>query len=139
MTPGAASSTEPEVHPLDRKEPHPRRKVRVAAVVVSLCAGVLFLAALGRDQLRCRDACYGAPPLSRYGSLTYEPGHPWTRYTGSWQWSAQSALGHLALLAAIVALVLAATQRRNPVPAMLVSIAAMVAWGTWVALSPATS
>jgi hypothetical protein len=146
MAPGAPSSnppgsrsSEPDVHPLDRKAPHPRRTVRIAAVLVGLCAGVVFLAALGRDQLRCKDACYGPAPLSRYGSITYEPGHPWTRYAGSWQWSAQSALGHLALVAAIVALVLAATQRRNPVPAMLISVATMVAWATWVALSPATS
>jgi hypothetical protein len=100
---------------------------------------VVFLFADGRDNLRCRDNCYGPPPLSRYGSLTYEPGHPWTRYAGSWQWSAQIGLGYLAVLSAVLALALAATDARNPVPPLVVSILAMIAWVVWVALSPATS
>lgn len=116
-----------------------RTRIRAAAIIVTLAAGVVFLVAYGRDQLRCKDACYGPAPSSRYGSTTYEPGHPWTRYAGSWEWSAQSALGHLALIAALVGLVLAAMGRRNPLPAMLVSVIAMVAWGTWVALSPPMS
>jgi hypothetical protein len=118
---------------------HPRRRVRVAAIVVTLTSVVLFLFADGRDNLRCKDNCYGPPPLSRYGSLTYEPGHPWTRYAGSWQWSAQIGLGYLALIAAVLALGLAATDARNPVRPLIVSVLAMIAWVVWVALSPATA
>jgi hypothetical protein len=118
---------------------HPRRRVRVAAIVVMLTSIVVFLFADGRDNLRCKDNCYGPPPLSRYGSMTYEPGHPWTRYAGSWQWSGQIGLGYLAVLSAVLALALAATDARNPVRPLVVSVVAMIAWIVWVALSPATS
>jgi len=113
-----------------------RARVRMASIALALVAGVVFLAAYGRDQQRCKDLCYGSPPLSKYGSITYEPGHPWTRYAGSWQWTGQSILGHLGLIAAVVAVGLAATDGRNPVPALAVSVLAMIAWGTWVGLSP---
>jgi hypothetical protein len=113
-----------------------RARVRVMSIALALVAGVVFLFAYGRDQQRCKDLCFGPPPLSKYGSITYEPGHPWTRYAGSWQWTGQSILGHLGLIAAVVAVGLAATDSRNPVPALVVSVLAMVAWGTWVALSP---
>lgn len=113
-----------------------RARVRGISIALTLVAGIVFLFAYGRDQQRCKDLCFGPPPLSKYGSITYEPGHPWTRYAGSWQWSGQSILGHLGLIAAVIALGLAATDSRNPVPALVVSVLAMVAWGTWVGLSP---
>jgi hypothetical protein len=123
----------------DAVQRHPRRRVRMAAIGTLLAALVLFLFADGRDGFRCRDSCYGAPPMSRYGSLSYEPGHPWTRYADSWQWSAQIGLAYLALFAAVLAVGLAATDGRNAVPPTVVSGAAMVAWIVWVVLSPATS
>src|SRR4051794_10821303 len=115
-----------------------RARMRVMSIALALVAGVVFLFAYGRDQQRCKDLCFGPPPLSRYGSITYEPGHPWTRYAGSWQWTGQSILGPLGLIAAVVAVGLAATDGRNPVPALVVSVLAMVAWGAWVGLSPST-
>lgn len=115
-----------------------RARLRLAAIALMPVATVVFLAAYGRDQQRCKDLCFGPPPLSKYGSITYEPGHPWTRYAGSWQWSGQSILGHLGLIAAVIAVGLAATDSHNPVPALVVSVLAMVAWGTWVGLSPPT-
>jgi hypothetical protein len=116
-----------------------RARIRLAALAWLPVATVVFLVAYGRDQTRCKDACFGRPPLSKYGSITYEPGHPWTRYAGSWQWSAQSALAHLGLVAALVALGLAATDGRNPRPALAVSVVAMAAWGIWAGFSPPTS
>jgi len=116
-----------------------RSRIRALAILVTVVAGIVSLAAHGRSDLRCKGDCYGSPPLSRYGSLTYEPGHPWTRYADSWQWGAQAALGYLGVIAALIGLGLAATDRRNPMSAVVVSVVAMVAWGAWVVLSPPTS
>jgi hypothetical protein len=114
------------------------KRQRLLAVVVCIASLAVFLLANGRANLRCKGNCYGSPPLSRYGSITYEPGHPWTRYADSWQWSAQSALGDVALLAAVVGLGLAATRFRSPVIALIVSVVAALAWALWVAASPST-
>lgn len=116
-----------------------RARVRAMAIALLPIATVVFLFAYGRNQMRCKDLCFGPPPLSKYGSITYEPGHAWTRYAGSWQWGAQAGLAYLGLAAALVGLGLAATDSRNPKPALVVSIVAMISWGTWVGLSPPTS
>lgn len=116
-----------------------RARIRWLAIAWLPVATVVFLAAYGRNQMRCKDACFGPPPLSKYGSITYEPGHAWTRYAGSWQWGAQSALAYAGIVAALVALGLAATDGRNPRPALAVSVVALLAWGAWVGLSPPTS
>jgi hypothetical protein len=116
-----------------------RARIRLAALGLVPVAFVVFLAAYGRNQMRCKDVCFGPPPLSKYGSITYEPGHPWTRYAGSWQWTGQSVLGHLGLIAALLALGLAATDSKNPRPALVGSVVAMIAWGVWVGFSPPTS
>src|SRR4051812_20206554 len=65
------------------------RRARIAAGVWAFLVFVFLLVASDRDRVRCHQTCYGDAPLSSYGSLTYEPGHPWTRYAHSWQWDAQ--------------------------------------------------
>src|SRR3954453_5555245 len=98
--------------------------------VLRWLAGILVLAtfvgldySLNRDALRCRQACYGAPATDRYGSSTYEPGHPWTNYATSWQWEAQNTMAHVAFFAACVGLALAATRSRDPRLALVISVA----------------
>lgn len=109
------------------------RSVGVATVVASV---VVWLVSRGRSVFRCRQECYGAPPLDQYGSLTYEPGHPWTYYADSWQWSAQHGLTQLAVVASLVGLGLALWSRRSPLPAFGLTVVALAAWGLWAALSP---
>jgi hypothetical protein len=116
--------------------PDDRRRRWPVGALLTAASVVVLLFSFGRDQSRCGQSCYGAAPSSRYGSITYEPGHPWTSYAGSWQWSAQNALAYLACLAAVVGLGLAVASRRNPVPAYLVAALAIAGWVAWVAMSP---
>src|SRR5436305_539364 len=73
-------------------------RLRWAGAALALASLVLFLESRTRAMFRCRQQCYGAPPVQGYGSSTYEPGHPWTSYAHSWQWSAQHGLTQFALI-----------------------------------------
>jgi hypothetical protein len=107
----------------------------VAAGMVAISV-VVFLASRSRAVFRCHQDCFGDPPLDRYGSLTYEPGHAWTRYADSWQWSAQHGLAQFAVVASLIGLGLALTARRNPLPAFVLTIVGLAAWTVWVLLAP---
>jgi hypothetical protein len=113
-----------------------RVRLRWFAGLMIVTSGTVFLISRGRTQFRCRQECYGKPALEQYGSLTYEPGHAWTRYADSWQWSVQHGLTQLAVIASIVGLALAATSSRNPVPAFGVTALGVTGWIVWVLLSP---
>lgn len=113
-----------------------RLRLRWAGAALFSAALVLFLASGNRASLRCGQDCFGAPPLDRYGSLTYEPGHPWTSYAGSWQWSAQHGLTQVAVVLSLIGLALAFFSQRNPMRVYLLAIVALVAWLAWLSLSP---
>lgn len=118
-------------------EPGGRRLLPWIAGLLALTSAVLLVVSWGRDATRCGESCYGRPAQSRYGSLTYESGHPWTSYADSWQWGAQNGVAHVALLAALVGLGLMAMSRRSPAPALWVAAVAMATWTVWVLTSPA--
>src|SRR3954454_18615456 len=56
----------------------------------------------------------------------------WRDDAGAWQWDAQLGLGVLGALCAFFAL-WAALTRRNPIPALCLSVAAWVGWWIWAA------
>ena len=83
-----------------------------------------------RDGVRCDQDCYGT-------YRTYEAGHPWTNYTGSWQWDAQNILMTIAFLAALAgSIFLIAHSRRRAVVLTIASLVLTAAFILWVQLSP---
>jgi len=108
----------------------------LGGAVLAVTTVVVFFLGYHRVHFRCRQECFGAAPRSDYGSLTYEPGHPWTRYAGSWQWSVQYGLAILALAAGLIGFGLAVFSERNPVRLYIVATVAAAAWVVWVLLSP---
>jgi hypothetical protein len=114
------------------------RAMRQAFAALTGCATALVLiVALGRDQQRCGQNCYGSAPLSHYGSMTYEPGHHWTQYAGSWQWSAQLALAWAAVAGCLLGLALVLLSRTRLWPFSLAT-AFVIGWTTWVVLEPSS-
>jgi hypothetical protein len=112
-----------------------RRWLRIGGMALGVLSLALLVVSTSRDATRCRDVCFGPAAKSRYGSQTYEPGHHWTAYADSWQWGAQNALVHVALVGAFLGVGLAAF-RRNPIAAYAVAVLALAAWGLWPPLSP---
>ena len=96
----------------------------------TLLALLLLLNAQRRDSVRCDQDCYGT-------FRTFEPGHPWTNYTDSWQWDAQNAIVSIGFFAAVVACVLLlASRRRHAMILTGASIALSAVYVAWVQLSP---
>ena len=95
-----------------------------------------FLLSGSRDHFKCRQECYGPPPLDMYGSQTFEPGHPWTSYAHAWQWSVQHGLTQLALVVSLLG-VAATLSERRPGRLYALSIVAVAVWAVWVLLTPA--
>lgn len=113
-----------------------RTWLRLFASAVMVACGAVFFISTHRIGVRCHQECYGAPPRSDYGSRSYEPGHPWTEYSSSWQWTAQHVLAIVALVAAAIALILAFGWGRRPRPALIVAGVALSSWTAWALLSP---
>jgi hypothetical protein len=114
----------------ERDRANPRRWIGRGIAVWTFLSLLLLLNAQRRDTVRCDQDCYGT-------FRTYEPGHAWTNYTGSWQWDAQNAVVSFGFIAAIVALVLLlASRRRQAVILTAVSIVLSAAYLIWVQLSP---
>lgn len=101
-----------------------------------VAAFAAWLHSQSRASLRCHQECYGEPPRDGFGSRTFEPGHPWTQYADSWQWSVQHGLVQLAVLVGIAGLGLALTRRRGPVALFGVTALLLAGWAVWVLLSP---
>ena len=106
------------------------------APAVLVVTATLFLLSDNRNHFRCHQDCYGPPPFDGYGSQTYEPGHPWTSYAHSWQWSVQHGLTELALLAGLIGLGMTLSERK-PARIYAVAIVALAAWAVWVLPTPA--
>jgi len=115
--------------------PAPRRLVGrgLAAALATAAAFFVFLFAAQHEVQNCGDSCYDG------GLRTFERGHAWTAYEGSWQWQAQWALGFLALGLAIAGLATASRLewRRRTARLVLASVACMALWGAWVLVEPA--
>jgi hypothetical protein len=107
------------------------RLVRVAAWAGALTAFVVLLMAVQRDPVRCHPDCFDG------SDRTFEAGHAWTAYSGSWQWEAQHAMGWLGLFAALWALYAAGRWSRRVTAASLGLMVALVAgWIVWVTVQP---
>jgi hypothetical protein len=112
-----------------------RSQFQRGGIVLATTAFFLFFASDNRNTGRCLQECYGDASRDFYGSRPYEPGHAWTSYADSWQWSAQHGLTQLALLASFLGFA-ATFAERNPLKLYVVSTAALVTWAIWVALTP---
>jgi hypothetical protein len=115
--------------------PRRRRLIERGATsaVATLLAFVVFLAAIQHEYKDCGDACYDG------GLRTYEPGHGWTAYQGSWQWQGQWALALLALVLGFAAI---ATSTRMGLTRwtrglLLATVVCSAAWIAWRVLEPA--
>ena len=112
----------------DRKDP--RRWIGRGVHVWTFVALLVLLNEQRRDGVRCGQDCYGE-------YRTYEPGHAWTNYPGSWQWDAQNILMTISFLVSVAAVVFLLNQRRRrAVVLTLVSLGLSVAFLAWVQLSP---
>jgi hypothetical protein len=113
-----------------------RRRLRergLTAGLVTVAAFAVFLVAIQHEITGCRDACYDN------GLRTYEGGHVWTAYDGSWQWQAQWLLGLLALVLGAASLATSTRMglRRRTTALLSASLAASVLWILWRVLEPA--
>jgi hypothetical protein len=107
------------------------RLVRVAAWSGALTAFVVLLMSVQRDPDRCHPDCFDGT------DRTFEAGHVWTAYSGSWQWEAQHAIGWLGLFAACWALYAAGRGSRRITAASLgLTVALVGGWIVWVTVQP---
>jgi len=114
----------------ERDRPNPRRWIGRGIGVWAFACLLVLLNEQRRDGVRCDQDCYGT-------YRTYEPGHPWTNYTDSWQWDAQNILMTIAFLVGVGGVVfLLAQRRRRAVVFTVASIVLTVAFIGWVQLSP---
>jgi hypothetical protein len=106
------------------------RTIRRGVSLATLFTLVLLLVDLNRDAVRCDQDCFGT-------YRTYEPGHAWTSYPGSWQWDAQNAIAGVAFVLAVAAFVYRlGSNLRRAVILMGASLSLSAIWIAWVALSP---
>ena len=96
-----------------------------------MTAFVVLLMAVQRDPDRCHPNCFDG------SDHTFEPGHVWTAYRGSWQWEVQHAMGWLALFASFWALYAAGRRsRRLTVASLGLTVGLLVVWIVWVTVQP---
>ena len=128
----AGSWTNRDFHDEVPRARRPMERGAVAAAV-TLLAFVVFLVAVQHEISGCGEACYDG------GLRSYEAGHAWTAYEGSWQWQAQWVLALAALGLGLAAL--ATTTRmglRRWTQWLLVgSVACSALWIVWRVLEPA--
>jgi hypothetical protein len=114
----------------ERDRPNPRRWIGRGIGAWAVLALLILLNEQRRDGVRCDQDCYGT-------YRTYEPGHPWTNYTDSWQWDAQNILMTIAFLVGVAGVVcLLAQKRRRAVILTVASIVLTAGFIAWVQLSP---
>jgi hypothetical protein len=114
-----------------RDAKNPRRWIPRGIWICSFLTLLLLLNEQRRDSVRCDQDCYGE-------YRTYEPGHAWTNYPGSWQWDAQNVLMSIAFAVSIAAIVFLLRQRRREAVILtIVSLSLSAIFIAWVQLSPA--
>jgi hypothetical protein len=104
----------------------------ITTSLVAVATFFVFLFAAQHEAANCEDACYGGP------LRTYEPGHAWTAYDGSWQWQAQWGMGLIAFLLGLAALATVSRYRLRAWTVRLSVVALVVAagWIAWRFLEP---
>ncbi len=114
----------------ERDRPNRRRWIGRGIGAWAFVSLLVLLNEQRRDSVRCDQDCYGT-------YRTYEPGHPWTNYTDSWQWDAQNILMTIAFLFSLGGVgFLLAQRRRRAVILTVASIVLTAAFIAWVQLSP---
>jgi hypothetical protein len=107
------------------------RTVRVLAWATALTGFVVLMMEIQRDPNRCHPNCFDG------SDNTFEAGHVWTAYAGSWQWEAQLVLGWGACLFGLWALYAAGRKARwQTVASLGVSLGAILVWIAWVTVQP---
>jgi len=136
---GAASSTDPEAHWVGWRDADLRiersrgrlRAVRALAWVAALTGFVVLLMDVQRDPDRCHPNCFDGSDHS------FEGGHVWTAYYGSWQWEAQLVIGWAAFLLGLWALYAAGRKARwQSIASLGGAVALLVIWMVWVTVQP---
>lgn len=102
------------------------------AVLLLMATFIVFIYAAQHEQAGCHPDCYDG------AQRTYEPGHAWTAYAGSWQWQAQWTLAFVGVLAAALSMFAETRPRLSfSVPALRsVAVLAAGGWLLWVLLEP---
>jgi hypothetical protein len=110
------------------------RVVRGLAWAIALTGFVVLLMDVQRDPDRCHPNCFDG------SDHTFEPGHVWTAYAGSWQWDAQLVIGWAACLFGLWALYAAGRKAPWQTLASLGGAALLIAvWIVWLTVQPSPS
>ena len=108
-----------------------RQAVRLLAWATALTGFVVLLLDVQRDPDRCHQNCFDG------SDNTFEAGHVWTAYGGSWQWDAQLIIGWLAFIASLWALYAAGRKGPRQTTASLgLAIGLLLVWIVWVTVQP---
>jgi hypothetical protein len=114
-----------------RQSARGRIAIRALAVGIALTGFVVLLMNIQRDTDRCHQNCFDG------SDNTFEAGHAWTAYFGSWQWDAQLVIGWLGFLASLWALYAAGRKsRRATVASLGLSLGLIALWIVWVTVQP---
>jgi hypothetical protein len=138
---GAASRAEAEPEPewVDWRDADMRvepgrarlRIVRLLAWATAVTGFVVLLMDVQRDPGRCHPDCFDG------SDNTFEGGHVWTAYFGSWQWDAQLVLGWGACAFAMWALYAAGRRGRwQTVASLGLALFCIAAWIAWITVQP---
>jgi len=107
------------------------RAVRALAWATALTGFVVLLMDVQRDPDRCHPNCYDG------SDHTFEAGHVWTAYPGSWQWEAQFVIGWGTFLFGLWALYAAGRKGRwQTVASLGVGVVLLLVWIVWVTVQP---
>jgi hypothetical protein len=107
------------------------RAVRALAWATAPTGFVVLMMEVQRDPNRCHPNCFDG------SDNTFESGHVWTAYAGSWQWDVQLVLGWGACLFGLWALYAAGRKARwQTVVSLGVALAAILVWIVWVTVQP---
>jgi hypothetical protein len=108
-----------------------RRVLRLLTWATAVTAFVVLLMDVQRDPVRCHPNCFDG------SDNTFEAGHVWTGYFGSWQWEAQFLIGWAGFLAAVWAAYTAGRRSRAATIASLgLSVGCVLVWIVWVTVQP---
>jgi hypothetical protein len=114
-----------------RQSGRARRAVRLLAWATALTGFVVLLLDVQRDPNRCHQNCFDG------SDNTFQAGHVWTAYAGSWQWEAQLYLGWVAFFASLWALYAAGRKgRRQTVASLGLALGFVAVWIVWVTVQP---
>jgi hypothetical protein len=136
---GTASSADPESEWVGWRDADMRvaqsrlgvRAVRALAWATALTGFVVLMMEIQRDPDRCHPNCFDG------SDHTFEGGHAWTAYPGSWQWDAQLVMGWGACLFGLWALYAAGRKGpRQTVASLGVAVAVILVWIAWVTVQP---